>query len=247
MLILDFRPTRLRGCYPAQSSRKLVDCFRSRRNSNGYCVSTVAVARVLYRLIDGGSRKRRVCPETQSGSDKCNAAIVPQRLHGSLLKRSDRRRARSELSEAEPRKSFARVPNRRQSDFPGIATGNSVYRFSESSGSSYACAKYVHAKYVRTKYVRTERARGRGAANRDSAAECCWSGQAQPGATQKRSAVLWRRLQDPLLRDSTGRLGLDCLSEAQHHDLVGNVQAGISSRCRGCYRGSRSGRCTGAS
>jgi hypothetical protein len=138
-----------------------------------------------------------------------------------LLKRSDRRRARPELSEAEPRKSFARVPNRRQSDFPGIATGNSVYRFSESSGSSYACAKYVHAKYVRTKYVRTERARG--AANRDGAAECCWRRQAQPGATQKRAAVLRRGLQGPLRRDSIRRLGLDCLSEAQHHDLVRTV------------------------
>ena len=92
-----------------------------------------------------------------------------------------------------------------------------------SSGSSYACAKYVHAKYVRTKYVRTERARGRGAANRDSAAECCWRRQAQPGATQKRSAVLWRGLQGPLRRDSTGRLGVDCLSEAQHHDFVRTV------------------------
>ena len=60
-----------------------------------------------------------------------------------------------------------------------------------------------------------------------STAECCRRRQAQPGATQKRSAVLRRRVQGPLLRDFTGRLGLDCLSEAQHHDLVGNVQAGI--------------------
>jgi len=121
----------------------------------------------LYRLVDGGSDrswKRRVCSETQSGSDKCNAAIVPQRLHGTLLKRSDRRRARSELSEAEPRKSFAGVPNRRESGCPGIATGSGVNRSSKSSGSSYACAKCV----------RTECARGRGAANCGSATECCW-------------------------------------------------------------------------
>lgn len=65
--------------------------------------------------------------------------------------------------------------------------------------------------------------RGRGAANRASAAECCWRRQAQPGATQKRSAVLWRGLQGPLRRDSTGRLGVDCLSEAQHHDFVRTV------------------------
>jgi len=202
-------------------------------------VSTVFVARALYRLVDSGSDsswKRRVCSETQSSSDKCNAAIVPQRLHGSLLKRSDRRRARPELSEAKPRKSFARMPNRRQSDRPGIATGSRVDCFSESSGSSCACAKYVHAEYVRA----------RGAANRGSAAECCWRRQAQPGATQKRSAVLWRGLQGSLRRDSTGRLGLDCLSEAQHHDLVGNVQAGTRSRCKRCFRGSRSGRGTAA-
>jgi len=147
-------------------------------------VSTVAVARVLYRLVDGGgdrSRKRRVCPETQPGSDKCNAAIVPQRLHGSLLKRSDRRRACPELSKAKPRKSFARVPNRRKSDCPGIATGSRVDCFSESSGSTCACAKYVHAEYVNTE-------RARGAANGHSAAECCWQGQ--PSATQTRSTVL---------------------------------------------------------
>jgi hypothetical protein len=196
-------------------------------------VSTVAVARVLYRLVDGGSDrswKRRVCPETQPGSNKCNAAIVPQRLHGSLLKRSDRRRACPELSEAKPRKSFARVPNRRQSDCPGSATGSRVDCFSESSGSSYACAKYVHAKYVRTKYVCTERARGRGAANRDSAAECCWRRQAQPGATQKRSAVLWRGLQGPLRRDSTGRLGVDCLSDGtETENLKTNVLFGPAS------------------
>src|SRR6185369_11195054 len=158
----------------------------------GHCVSTVFVARALYRLVDSGSDsswKRRVCSETQSSSDKCNAAIVPQRLHGSLLKRSDRRRARPELSEAKPRKSFARVPNRRKSDCPGIATGSRVDCFSESSGSTCACAKYVH----------TERARG--AANGHSTAECCWRRQGQPGATQKRSAVLWPGLQSSLRRD----------------------------------------------
>ena len=111
--------------------------FSQPENSNGHCVSTVFVARALYRLVDSGSDsswKRRVCSETQSSSDKCNAAIVPQRLHGSLLKRSDRRRARPELSEAKPRKSFARMPNRRKSDCPGIATGSRVDCFSESSG-----------------------------------------------------------------------------------------------------------------
>ena len=169
---MDLRPTRFRGWHPAQSGWKLIDCVRSRRNSNGHCVSTVAVARVLYRLVDGGSdrtRKRRVCPETQSGSDKCNAAIVSQRLHGPLLKRSDRRRAGPEVSEAKPRKSFTRVPSRRKSDCPGSATVSRVDCFSESSSSSYACAKCV-----RTKYVRTERARGCGPANCGSATECCW-------------------------------------------------------------------------
>ena len=60
----------------------------------------------------------------------------------------------------------------------------------------------------RAKYARTERANG------DSAAECCRHWQAQPGAIEKRSAILRRRLQDPLRRNSTGRLSLDCLSEA---------------------------------
>jgi hypothetical protein len=119
------------------------------------------------------------------------------------------------------------MPNRRQSDRPGIATGSRVDCFSESSGSSCACAKYVHAEYVRA----------RGAADRGSAAECCWRRQAQPGATQKRSAVLWRGLQGSLRRDSTGRLGLDSLSEAQHHDpcqdsvrqALGAVAAGATT------------------
>jgi hypothetical protein len=124
-------------------------------------------------------------------------------IHGALLNRPDRWRARLELSEAEPRKSFARVPNGRQSDCTGIATDSGVSGPSESSGSSCASAKYGRAKYART-----ERANG------DSAAECCRHWQAQPGAIEKRSAILRRRLQDPLRRNSTGRLSLDCLSEA---------------------------------
>ena len=55
-------------------------------------MSTVLVARALYCLVDGGgdrSWKRCVCPETQLGSDKCNAAIVPQPLNGALLNRPD--------------------------------------------------------------------------------------------------------------------------------------------------------------
>jgi hypothetical protein len=141
-------------------------------NSNDLCVSTV-FARVLSRLIDSGSDRRcrrRVCAETQSDSNKCNAAIVPQRLHGSLLIRSDRWCACPELPEAEPRESFTRVPNRRESNWLGFACGSRVGYSSESSGPSravtkYVHTKYVHTKYVHTKYVRTKCAHGRGAAN----------------------------------------------------------------------------------
>jgi len=132
-------------------------------NSNDLYVSTV-FARVLSRLIDSGIDRRcrrRVCAETQSESNKCNAAIVPQRLHGSLLIRSDRWCACPELSEAEPRESFTRVPNRRESNWLGFACGSRVDYSSESSSPSRA-----GTKYVRTKCVRTKCAHGRrGAAN----------------------------------------------------------------------------------
>jgi hypothetical protein len=169
-------------------------------------------ARVLFRIIgsDIDQRgKRRVCAKTQSGPGKCNAAIVPQRLHGSLLKRPDRWRARPELSEAEPRKSLAGLPNSGESNRPGAGA-------CESNGSACACAEYVRANHARTE-CRS------GTATRYCAAECRWRRQTKPSAAQKRPAGLRGRLQGPLRGHSTGRLGVDRLPEGQYHDLVGNV------------------------
>jgi hypothetical protein len=180
-------------------------------------VST-AFARALFRLIDGDidrRGKRRVCAKTQSGPDKRNAAIVPRRLHGSLLERSDRWRAGTELSEAEPRKSLAGLPNRGESNCPGSAAGSGGERSRESSGSRCACAEYVRANHACTEC-------GRGTANHFSAARRRRR-QTKPGAAQKRSAGLRGGLQSSLRGHSAGRLRIDRLPEAQYHDLVGNV------------------------
>jgi hypothetical protein len=166
--------------------------------------------------------KRGACPEAQPGSAQCNATIMPQRLHGSLLNCPDQWRAGLELSEAEPLPSLASVPKRRESNRAGYARSSRVEHPYDSSGPSCACAECACG------------ASGGGTAIRHCAAKFRWHKQAQPSATQKCPPSLRRRVQNALRRYSAGWRGVDRLSEAQPNDFVGSVSAGAGGR-RGHY------------
>src|SRR5262245_21212371 len=184
-------------------------------------MSTFAVICIVDRFTGRGSDrcwKRGASPEAQPGSDQCNATIVPQRLHGALLNRPDRWRARPELSEAESLESLAGVPDRRESNHAGYARSSRVEYPCNSSDPSCARAKY---------------ARG-GSATRHYADKFHWHKQAQPSATQKCPPSLRPRLQNTLCRYSARRCGVDRLSEAQRKDFVGRVSAGTGSRRGRC-------------
>jgi hypothetical protein len=191
-----------------------------------------AVTCIVYRFTGRGSNqcwKRGACAEAQPGSAQCNATILPQRLHGSLLDSPDRRRAGPELSEAKSLESLASVPERREGNRAGYARSSGVEY--PCDGPSCACAKC---------------AGGGGTAARHCAAKLPWHKQAQPSATQKCPPSLRRRVQNTLRRYSAGRCGFDRLFEAQRNDFIGSVSAGTGGRCWRYERSSRPGRGTAA-
>ena len=164
--------------------------------------------------------RRRACAAAEPGAAQRAALVLPQRLHGALLVGADRRRAGAQLPEAAHVGALGRMPERGECDQSGRACAG---RRSERAASAPAAAP---AAPPPAPTMQAAPACSAGCRN----AGRCRRAQAGPGPTpgggQGDRPGLPRRLPRALRGHSAGRLGVDCLPEAQRQDIVARLPAG---------------------